>query len=185
MAVRTVMTAEDLARLPDDGFRYELVRGELVRMAPAGGEHGEVCSLIVAELVQHVRARGLGRVYDGQTGFVLQRNPDTVRVPDAAVVLKQRLPVSPRGFIEGAPDLVVEVLSPADGYGEVLEKVHMWLRSGCRSVWLVDPTTRTVALWTAPTHVRYFAIEDTITGDPVLPEFELPVARLFPGPVSS
>ena len=80
MTIRTgPVTAEELLRKPDDGFRYELVRGELRKMAPAGSEHGYVTLRIASRLEQHVDANGLGRVYAAETGFRISSNPDTVR----------------------------------------------------------------------------------------------------------
>lgn len=177
-----MVTARELARLPDDGFRYELIRGELVRMAPASPQHGEICANVVRELSSHVRERKLGKVYDGRTGFLLARNPDTVRCPDAAVVLKARAGAEQPGepFFQGAPDLAVEVVSPGDSFQDVVDKVEMWLASGVRSVWVIDPRRRRVSIYTGPAQVQHFELTDVIPGDPVLPDLALPVSRLFP-----
>ena len=73
------MTAEDLLRLPDDGFRYELVRGKLKKMVPAGNQHGRIAAVLTGSLVQHVLTRKLGAVYAAETGFKLASDPDLVR----------------------------------------------------------------------------------------------------------
>src|ERR1700737_4537985 len=98
------MTAEDLLRLPDDGKRHELVQGELRTISPAGFRHGVVAMAIGGHLADHVRRNHLGVVCAAETGFVLTRNPDTVRAPDAAFVRQERS-LDERGFFAGAPDL--------------------------------------------------------------------------------
>ena len=82
------MTAQELLNMPDDGFRYELVRGELRKMPPAGHVHGEYAMFIGSSLVAHVKANGLGKVYAAETGFQLES--DHVRAPDAAFVRRER-----------------------------------------------------------------------------------------------
>ena len=104
-------TAEELLRMPDDGLRYELVRGELRRMTPAGNKHGYFTMNLSGPLHQHVKENGLGRVYTAETGFKLASNPDTVRAPDAAFVSQAHLDETGEveGYWPGAPDLAVEV----------------------------------------------------------------------------
>ena len=77
-------TAEELLRMPDDGSRYELVRGELRKMPPAGNEHGYLAGEVLGELRSYVKANNLGRTYAAETGFKISSDPDTVRAPDAA-----------------------------------------------------------------------------------------------------
>lgn len=77
--------------MPDDGFRYELVRGELRKMPSAGNEHGYIAREVLGELRSHVKANGLGRVYAAVTGFEIHSNPDPVRAPDVAFVSRERL----------------------------------------------------------------------------------------------
>jgi len=101
MATQTpVSTADELLRKPDDGYRYELVKGELRKMAPAGYEHGATVMNISTPLDQHVRANNIGKVFAAETGFVISTNPDTVRAPDIAFVARDRIPDprSPRGY---------------------------------------------------------------------------------------
>src|SRR5258708_28696073 len=99
--------------MPDDGFRYELVRGELIRRAPAGDEHGRVTMNLAGPLHVHVLTNNLGFVYAAETGFKIESNPDTVRAPDIAFVGAERLELTgtPLSYRECAPDLVVEVVS--------------------------------------------------------------------------
>ena len=93
------VTAGDLLRMPDDGFRYELVKGELRRMAPAGHEHGRVAVRFTWRPAQHVEANSLGTVYSAETGFIIATNPDTVRAPDVAY--RSRKGLEEAGKVEG------------------------------------------------------------------------------------
>ena len=128
---RTV-TADELFRMPEDGYRYALVRGGLLRMTPAGFDHGAVIMNLAVPLGQHVKTGRLGVVCGAETGFVLERRPDTVLAPDIAFVRRERIPAAgrPRTFWDGPPDLAVEVRSPGDTRKEVAEKVAAWLASG-------------------------------------------------------
>src|SRR5712692_10561537 len=120
-----LLTADDLWRMPDDGQRHELVAGELRTMAPTGGQHGRLISILTASLFNHVSAQHLGAVFSGDTGYVLARAPDTVRAPDVAYVRRERLieVADETSFWPGAPDLAIQVISPSDLYTEVDEKV--------------------------------------------------------------
>ena len=125
-----LVTAEELLNMPDDGYRYELVRGELRKMAPAGYRHGKSAGKINGLLFVHVTANNLGTVPTAETGFLLASDPDLVRVPDVAFVRREREEAVGivDGFFPGPPDLAVEVISPHDRYTEVAEKVEDWLR---------------------------------------------------------
>ncbi|MPZ22978.1 MAG: Uma2 family endonuclease, partial [Dehalococcoidia bacterium] len=81
-----LMTAAELAAMPDDGMRHELVKGVLRTMAPSSGEHGAIAANIAFYVMQHIRASNLGRAFIADAGFRLTSNPDTVRAPDFAVV---------------------------------------------------------------------------------------------------
>jgi len=178
---KTLMTAEELLRLPDTGHRYELIAGRLVKMPPTGGAHGAVANDLAYYLTAYVLSGQLGRVFAAETGFILRRNPDTVRAPDVAYVAKERLPEGPLPsmFLQLAPDLLAEVTSPSDRPSEVQAKVEDWLRSGVRLVWVVDPATQTVTAFQAGGEPRVFRQEDDLTADPVLPGFRCRVAELF------
>ena len=78
---RKLLTAEEMFRLSTSGRRYELVKGELYEMPPAGARRGDVAMEIGALLRVHVRANQLGRVFAAETGFIVRRDPDTVRAP--------------------------------------------------------------------------------------------------------
>lgn len=181
MATTKLMTAEDLWQLEDDEHRYDLIRGELIRMSPANAEHGGIAAAIVGELRSHVRANRLGRTYAAETGFILARNPDVVLAPDAAFVRSDRLPPREKWnrFLELAPDLVVEVVSPSDRWTEINDKVTEYLRRGVALVWIADPRLQQVTVYTSDQGPRVFTIKDRLDGGEVLPDFRLPVAEIF------
>lgn len=173
-----ITTADQLLRAGDFG-RCELVRGELRMMLPAGGEHGRIAAKLTCYLGNHVMSRRLGTFYAAETGFVLSRDPDTVRAPDVAFVRAER-PAGPRrGYYDGAPDLAVEVLSPDDRPGYVEDKVAEWLEAGTLAVWVVDPDQRTVTVHEPGRPASLFGEADVLPGGPLLPGFELAVREVF------
>ena len=178
---RTLMTADELLRLPDDGQRHELVAGELHSMPPSGAEHGGIAALLTADLTHYARAHDLGRVFAAETGFLLTTNPDTVRAPDVAFVRRERVQKvgGVTRYWPGVPDLAVEVISPNDLYTEVEEKVATWLAYGARVVIVVNPRHRTVAVHRSPTDVRHLTVGDTIDAEDLLPGWTVPVRQLF------
>lgn len=176
-----VMTADELLRMPDDGFRYELVKGELRKMAPAGHEHGRVAVRFTWRLAQHVETNNLGVVYAAETGFTLATNPDTVRAPDVAFVSRERLDEikSASGFWPGAPDLAVEVVSPGDTYTEVQEKAIDWLAAGARMVLALNPRKRTVTVYRSLNDIVILNDDATLDLDDVVPGFKIAVKDIF------
>lgn len=182
MSTRTQnMTADELLRLPGDDGRHELIRGELRTMTPAGNSHGRIAMRVASPLFQHVEERGLGVVYAAETGFILARNPDTVRAPDVAFVSRERLEEvgETERYWPGAPDLAVEVVSPGDTYAEVESKVAEWLRAGSRMVIVVDPSNLVVKVHRSPAEVETLTEADEIEGSDVVPGWRMPVRRLF------
>lgn len=175
------VTAEELFAMPDDGFRYELVRGELRKMTPAGGRHGYLALEIGAELRNHVKAHELGRVFAAETGFLLASDPDTVRAPDAAFVRRERIEEVGLvdGYWPGAPDLAVEVISPSDTYTEVEEKVIDWLEAGTRMVVVVNPCRKAITVYQSRSDIAVLTAEDTLDGGDVVPGWSVPVRELF------
>lgn len=173
------MTADELlqVRIPDK--RVELVRGVLVVREPAGARHGEVAMELARRLANHVRDRGLGRVYAAETGFALARAPDTVRAPDIAFIERTRLPdPAPTGFPDLAPDLVVEVLSPSDRPGDVLAKIGDWLSAGARLVWVIDLARRVARLYRLDGTEEILTADQTLDGEDVVPGFRCPLGEI-------
>jgi Uma2 family endonuclease len=176
-----LVTAGELLRFADDGYRYELVRGGVRRMNPSGARHGVLAARVAELLGAHVRPQGLGEVMGAETGFVLASDPDTVRAPDAAFVTRERIKRTglTEGFFPGAPDLAVEVISPNDSYTEVEEKALAWLAAGSRMVLVVDPRRRSVTVYRSPADIRVLAGEEAIDGDDVVPGWHASLAELF------
>jgi Uma2 family endonuclease len=175
-----LMTAEQLLDLPDDGMRHELVEGALRTIAPAGGEHGRIGARLLIRIGVFVEVQRLGEVFTAETGFWLERNPDTVRAPDVAFVRADRMPdARVPGFVPLAPDLVAEVVSPNDRAVEVAGKALSWLDAGVRLVWVVDPENRTVTVY-RPDGVGVLRGQDVLDGEDVMPGFALPLSEVWP-----
>ena len=175
-----LMTAEELLNMPKDGYRYELVRGVLRKMAPVGHTGGYYELNISSELRAFVKANGLGRAYSSNTGFLLERDPDYVLAPDASFVRQERVETATeeRGYFPGTPDFVAEVISPNDRYSDVAEKVQEWLNAGTHMVVVVNPRDRTVSVHT-PQSVITLTESDILDGGDVVPGWRLPVADIF------
>lgn len=182
-----LMTAEELLVYDMPDKRVELVRGRLVVSEPPGMRHRE-CALRIAvalsnflsDLSKTSGSQTLGRVVTGDAGFMLTRNPDTVRGPDVAYVSRERWsgPL-PDGFAEFAPDLAVEIRSPGDRPGKVLAKVGDWLDASVSLVWVVNSAAQQVAVYRADGSQAMLGVADAISGEDVLPGFALPLAKLF------
>src|SRR5436309_6780642 len=175
MTVTSLMTADELLRMPDDGYRYELVQGELRKMSPAGADHGDVAASIVISLGSYVKARKLGKVYTADPGFYIERDPDTVRAPDVAFVSRERVVKTPR-FFEGAPDLAIEVVSPNDTYMEVEEKALQLLHAGTRAVIVVIPKTQSARVYRTG---KLEVLTDAITVEDIIPGWRMPFSDVF------
>jgi Uma2 family endonuclease len=180
MATKTLMTAKDLLNLKEDGWKYELVRGELVRLSPGKPKHGKTIITMATLINNFVKAHDLGTVYGNDTGFIVAHDPDTVRGPDVAFVAKEHIPPEgePDEYWDIAPDLVVEVPSDNDTQKDVQEKVTDYLNAGVRLVWVVNPQTRTVEVH-SPSGKRILREKDTLTGGRALPGFRCKVADIF------
>ena len=179
--LKELFTAEDLERLPSDGKRLELVKGKVYEMALAGGRHGNAAMNIGTLLNVHVRTNNLGRVFAAETGFIVGRNPDTVRAPDAAFVSLGRLDSAdiPEGFLAIIPDLIVEVVSPGDTRREVEEKVHDWLTTGVRLAWVIYPATRSATVYHHLNDGSNIMEDDILDGEDVVPGFTCRVGDLL------
>ncbi|MYE54328.1 MAG: Uma2 family endonuclease [Chloroflexi bacterium] len=176
-----LMTAEELFAMPDDGYHhYELIRGVLRKMAPAGLYHGVNGSRIVETLLPYVRRNGLGEVPLPCPGFILERDPDHVREPDVSFIRQGRIDEIgyTRRYFPEAPALVVEVISPNDRYTEVREKVNDWLSAGTEMAIVVNPRSRTVQTHTSDGVIK-LTESDTLDGGDVVPGWRIPVADIF------
>jgi len=181
MATVTATTAEELARLPADGWRYELIDGELQRMCPAGFEHGVVGMRFGRFLSAYVDEHGLGVVTAAETGFYIDHEPLTILAPDAAFVRADRIPPADEqsGFADVVPDLVVEVVSPFDPQSAVDDKVARYLAAGVPLVWVAYPRRRTVRAHRPGQDPVELGESDVLDGGDVLPGFRLRLGDLF------
>lgn len=175
-------TANELLKLPTgEGERYELLEGELRVMTPAGAEHGRVTATAALLLGMHVHATRTGVIFGAETGFILASDPDTVRAPDAAYVSHAHAEAVGRTpkFWPRAPDFAVEVVSPEDSRRYVRSKALNWLDAGVSAVLVLDPASRSAAVYRAPDDVRAYADGDEIDLSDAVPGWVVAVADFF------
>ena len=175
-----LMTAEELFRLGDD-VRGELIRGVFCETMSAGEEHGGIVMRLGRWLGNFIEPRRLGRLVGSDAGYLLERDPDTVREPDIAFTSAERRPLDvwSTSYTEVVPDLVVEVRSPTDTRRATHEKAEMWLSFGVRLVWAVYPDTRTIDVHRPGSAVVTLGEADTLDGGDVLPGFTCAVSAIF------
>jgi Uma2 family endonuclease len=180
--IATRLTPDDLLKLPmGRGMRYELVNGELVTMAPAGYRHGKDAARALAIVSSFVTAHDLGDTVAAETGFILSRDPFIVRAPDCAFVAAGRIDptIEVTGYLELAPDFVVEVVSPGDTAVEVQARVDDWLEAGARVLWVMYSSLKAVVVWRGPDQSTRYGKDDEIDAEPALPGFRCKVSSLF------
>lgn len=158
--------------------RTELIDGKVVEMVPPSELHADLAATLCSKLRSFVRRHDLGRVYVelsctfSPSGFV--------RVPDVCFIQKSRLDPArnrSKGF-DGAPDLAVEIVSPSDRWNDVEDKIRLFLQSGTRVVWIIEPENQAVTIRTRTTNAMIFE-DDILSGGEILPGFEMPAAELF------
>ena len=172
-----LITADELEHMPGTDHGCELVKGRLIRMS-VGPDHGRIVVGFASMLHQHVKSRRLGDVMT-EVGFTLEFDPDTVRAPDIAFIRQERTTRGHRGFLNGGPDLAVEVLSPDDRPGEIREKVDEYLAHGVFGVVVVDPDDRTVAVHRRLTPPATLVEDDELDLDDVVTGFRCRVREIF------
>lgn len=174
-----LITGNELMAMGEIG-PCELVEGEIVMGSPAGYEHGWVEFTLGRLLGNFVYERKLGWVGGDELGIYTRRNPDTVRAGDVVFVSKERSADRPRpGYLEIAPDLVVEVVSPGDSWSEIQDKIEEYFAIGVRWVWVIEPRKRAVRVYRSPADMEKLVAGDTLEGEGPLAGFRLPVATIF------
>jgi Uma2 family endonuclease len=174
-----LITGKELAEMGNLG-RCELIEGRIVPMAPTGDEHGGIEVKIGGRLDGFAATHNLGKVRGGEVGIYIRRNPDTVRGADVLFISNERYAQKKSaGFLDVAPELVVEILSPYDSWSDVTRKLRDYFSIGVLLVWVVDPQTRTIYAYRSMTEVREFTESDDLPGDEILPGFAVKVAHLF------
>jgi len=180
-ATQKLLTAEEFGRLPDppDGSKQELVKGVIVTTPPPKGRHGSCCAIVGSRVLVFVDTNRLGHGFTNNTGFVLGRDPDTVRGPDVSYWSRERLPDIPEEYIAIPPDLAIEVVSPSDHFNRVQGKVVGYLACSVALLWVIDPIVRSVFVYRPGQPLRILAETDTLDGEEVLSGFRLAVRELF------
>ncbi len=178
--VEALVTAEALMEMSDLG-PCELIDGRIVYMSPTKRKHGKVEVRFGGLLDAFASEHTLGHVLGGEVGIFIRRNPDTIRAADVIFISNQRYAQlkDEDGFLDVAPELVVEVLSPSDSWSDVMQKLREYFSIGVRLVWVADPASRVVYAYRSLTDVSEFTETDALPGDDVLPSFSVPVAELF------
>ncbi len=176
----TLVTGEELAEMGHVG-RCELVEGEIIMLSPTGWRHGKYERRFGQVLGAFVDKNALGEVMVGEVGIYTGRNPDTVRGADVIFISHTRLTqVKSASFLDVAPELVVDVLSPDDRWMDVQRKINEYFAIGVARVWLVDPSNRNVTVYRSPTDMHIAGTQDTLDGEDLLPGFSVPVSEFLP-----
>ena len=167
--------------MPETDCRYELAKGELIRLPFGTAQHGLVTINLAVPLYVHIEANNLGVTYAAGTGFKIESDPDTVLAPDISFVrIERRLVVPcPDNYRDGAPDLAVEVLEDSESVVGLEERVEAWLEAGARMVWLASPKMRTVTVYESMTDVVTLTDNDQLEGGEVVVGFSIAVAKIF------
>ncbi len=182
LLVKEKLTGDDLLRMGEDATTgYELIEGELVKMPPTNFDHGVYLATVGMELNLWNRTQKLGGVAGGEVGFYTRGNPYTVRAADLVYISHKRLKGLPstEGYLDVAPDLVVEIISPGNTAEEIEVKTQEWFDFGVRMVWLVYPKTKRVHVYTTPDRSILLSADDLLEGGDVLPGFSVKVSTFF------
>jgi Uma2 family endonuclease len=174
------LTLSEYAALDDPEYEFvtELVRGVVVREPRPRNLHGEV----QVEIAFHLRAwaRSRGAVVTAESGYILEEEPATVRGPDVALTLERRTTEGvPGGWVRGAPDLAVEVLSPSDSASAIQQKILEYFHAGARLVWIVDPQVRAVIVHRPDGSAAVLRDGESLEGGDVLEGFAVAVSELL------
>ncbi len=155
--------------------------GELIAMSPTGSEIGHYNSELNGDLVVWNRQQRLGKVFDSSSGFRLPNG--AIRSPDVAWVAQARWDAlttdQQQGFAPLCPDFVIQLMSKTDVLEDIQQKMAEYLDNGCRLGWLINPKTRTVEIYRPQQAVATLSFDQRLSGDNVLPGFELVLANIF------
>jgi Uma2 family endonuclease len=179
-AIRVTLTYADYAALPDDGRRYEIHGGELSETPAPSPRHQKVALNLAAALDAHVKANQLGEVFISPIDVIL--SDSTIVQPDILFLARDRLRLISERGIEGAPTLVVEILSPSTTQIDRQTKMQLYARHGVPWYWIVDPEARTIEVH-ALREGGYVpaargAGDEVVRAEP-LPDLALPLAALW------
>jgi Uma2 family endonuclease len=174
-----LITAEEYLHLAPTDRPSELVRGRIVVMNPPFSNHGYWCNRMARLLDNFVEEHQIGRILINDSGVVTDRDPDTVRGADIAYYSYNRVPkdMRPEGYW-GTPELVCENRSSEDRWKKIVKKVGEYLDAGVAAVWVVDPQTQSIQVY-SENPVQVLRAGDELTCTEILPEFSLSVAEFF------
>lgn len=182
--IRTI-TADDLAQLEASDQHFEVVREQLKELTMAGELHGAIEANLLIALGSYVKTHQLGRVYPGDTTFILEGDAThiiTARMPDVAFVARDRLKTQDRDeFYVQAPNLAIEIISPSERVGEIEAKLQDYLKAGVQQIWQVYPDAKRVMIFTPHQATRIYEAGQVISGGELLSGFEIAVDETFNG----
>ena len=181
MRTSTLLRAEEFARVAEVLGPCELVNGEIIPMSPGGFRHSAVTAKACFLLESHSRSKRLGRVLTGEAGFIVRREPDTVRGADVAFISYERLGKDTQvtGFLEIPAELIIEVLSDDVSWAEMEQKIGEYHASGVDLVWVLDPRTLTLRAYPRGASPVLLREADIASADPHMPGFSCRVADFF------
>jgi len=175
------MTFEEAARLDPDEQPGELDDGRWVPVPRSSWRHGQVVGNACVLLGQYAKQHPGWSISAGDPGTKLARNPDRLRGPDVGMVRAEREPKGKGvdGWLEGAPDVVVEVIGDGQSFSELARKALEYLSAGAKMVWVLDPDPQTLVLFVPLNQVQILGRDEILDGGDVLPGFSCKVAELF------
>jgi Uma2 family endonuclease len=174
-----LITGEELFRSPNLG-PCELVDGRIVPLRPTGRIHGRPEARLTSRLLNFVESHDKGEVLAGEIGIYVRRNPDTVRMADIVFISHSRMArCKAEGYLDVAPEIVVEALSPNDRQGDLAEKIQDYFSAGVDRVWVLDSRQRCISVYRSVSDVQELRPGDVLTEEDLLPGFRLAVGDLF------
>jgi Uma2 family endonuclease len=175
------MTLEQAARLNPDAQPGELVDGKWVSATRNTWNHGELAGNVYAILRTWAKGHPGWSLSLNDPGSKLSQSPATLRGPDVGMVRKERRPTGTGigGWLDGAPDLAVEVKGDGQSFAELTRKAIEYLRASASLVWILDGAQHELVVFTPPDHVRVLGANDTLDGGALLPGFRCVVSELF------
>lgn len=179
VTITAPLTLEEFSRLPRGTERHEVNTGELVTLPPVKSLHTLIALAVLETLQAYLRSHAFARAVP-QAGYVLSRDPLTIRQPDISVLRKERVrSTKADDYVEGAPELAVEVVSPSDPADDLQIKVDQYLQAGAQQVWVLYPRTKHIHVFYAGGAMAILDEAQLLEGSDVLPGFSVRVADLF------
>lgn len=177
-ATTNQLSWEAFVELPDDGMHHELIEGELQTLPPPRLRYTEVAQQVFLALKAIEKKAGC-RAYI-EAGYKLTHHPPTWLQPDASLMRAERVAeADPDGFLQGAPEIAVEVISPSESAVDVERKTELYPAHGAQIVWVIYPRSRKVRVFLADGTEFQRGLHDSLTLPGILPDWTLPVATIF------